>query len=177
MNFAEYYHGQFRSDLNRFLMSIPTESRHHAYDKTLFTIQIERLMGDKPHILEVPEESRADFAVGLFWTILVDEVCYTHFRSSYDRFQRLTRYPKLIGSCPSGCRYHLHPQQIFNVMRSGSRTVKLNQASGNVDGVLRESVEVMKAEMLEFCQQHLPVVRGMDLWNHCAVELPIQARG
>ena len=176
MSFAEYYRGQFRSDLHGFLMSIPQDSRNHDYDKTVFTIQFDRLTINRPHLLEVREASRGHFAVALFWTILADEVCYTHFRSAYDRFRRLTLYPKFIGDCPGGCGYHLHPSQIFTAINRGRSSASAQRATEEIDRILRESVEVMKAEVVDFCDQHLQEVPSLDFWRRCVAELPLSVK-
>jgi len=157
-------------------MSIPTDSRNHGYDKTVFTIQFERLTMNRPHLLEVREDSRAHFAVALFWTVLADQVCYTHFRSAYERFRRLTVYPKFIGDCPGGCRYHLHPSHIFTAVNQVNVKARTQGATEQVEAILRESVEVMRSEVVDFCEQHLPEVPSLDFWKRCVAELPLGVR-
>ena len=176
MSFAKYYREQFRRDLQGFMMSIPSDSRNHDYDKNVFTIQFDRLTMSKPHILEVREESRAHFAVALFWTVLADQVCYTHFRSAYERFRRLTVYPKFIGDCPGGCRHNLHPSQIFTAMSRGRSDASSQRATEESVQILRESVEVMKAEIVDFCSQHLREVPSLDFWRRCVTELPLSVK-
>ena len=66
MTFAEYYRQQFRTDIQRFMMSIPSGSRNHDHNKSVFTIQYERLTKDTPHLDVVAPKDRAHFAIAMF---------------------------------------------------------------------------------------------------------------
>lgn len=48
VTFADYYRQHFRTDIERFIQSIPAESRNHDHDKSVFTIQYERLTKTHP---------------------------------------------------------------------------------------------------------------------------------
>jgi hypothetical protein len=64
-------------------------------------------------------EGQEYFGVALFFTVLTDMVCFSHFKPYYSNFKSLTRYPKFIGNCPGGCNFHYHPSDIFFAMNKG----------------------------------------------------------
>lgn len=117
-SFSKYYKEKFRNDIHHFFSSVPESSKHHDNidDKTIFTIQLERLTKDFDHLQFLLPPDKLNFAVALFFTVLVDEVCYSYYRNHYSDFRALTLYPKFIGNCPGGCRYHLHPVNIFSAI-------------------------------------------------------------
>lgn len=178
MTFPEYYRQQFRSDIQRFMMSIPLWSRHHDIDKSDFTIQYECLTKDTKHLEVVEPADRVNFAIALFLSVLVDEVCYTHFKSIYPRFRNLTRYPKFIGGCPNACHYHLHPLDIFTAINfTAKRSIAGEQNYARRPDVsafalLDEAIDVMKAEVFDFFTNHLPEVDPNAFWTKCADEIP-----
>ena len=176
MTFREYYRQQFTTDIERFLMSIPPESRNHDYDKSIFTIQYERLTKDTAHLDVIVPKHRAYFAIALFLSVLVDEVCYTHFKQEYARFRALTLYPKFIGNCPGGCHYHLHPSDIFaaiNYSRYGR--IKTRRPDVVVYGLFDEASDVMKEEVFDFFTNHLTTISPEDFWTRCVSEFPYKA--
>lgn len=175
--FEEYYRQHFQSDIQRFMMSIPPESRNHEQDKSIFTIQYERLTKDTPHLDTIAPEFRAHFAIALFLSVLVDEVCYTHFKPFYTRFRLLTQYPKFIGNCPGGCHYHFHPREIFaaiNYSRDGRNSNKRPNVS--VSEAFNESSDVMKEEIFDFFNRQLPEVSPSEFWKRCVIEFPYRTK-
>src|SRR5690606_31423403 len=98
-DFDKYYKGQFRNDLQRFFATIPDDSKFHEdkEHKQVYSIQYRRLTNEYSHLdFLSTNQTMMNFAVSLFFTILVDEVCYTHFQSDYSTFGRLKLYPKFI---------------------------------------------------------------------------------
>ncbi len=177
MTFTDYYRRQFRGDIQRFMMSIPSESRNHDHDKSVFTIQYERLTKDTQHLDVIEPENRAHFAIALFLSVLVDEVCYTHFKSIYPQFRNLTRYPKFIGNCPGGCHYHFHPRDIFaaiNYSRDGQNSARRPDVS--VFALFDEASDVMKEEVFDFFTNHLPDVDPNTFWRRCVDEFPYRTK-
>jgi len=119
--------------------------------------------------IDEPERLRL-FATALFFTVLVDQVCYTHFRDIYLEFQSLTRYPKFCGDCPGGCYHHLHPMSIFETI--GSAPGPAYGWSGQTK-LLDEAIEVMHAEVLDFSNTYLPSIDGELFWRRCVDEMPL----
>ncbi len=109
------------------------------------------------------------FAVALFFTVLIDMVCFTYYKDSYTKFQRLTLYPKLIGNCLSWCRYHLHPRDIFFAMNQGRVATEPNLLFIEK---FTEATGVMEKETNDFFRQHLNEINGQEFWNRCKAEFP-----
>jgi len=173
MTFGEYYRQSFRTDIQRFMMSIPADSRNHDYDKTVFTIQYEKLGKDTPHLDVVPLKHRSHFAVALFFTVLVDEVFYTYYRSQYGEFRSLTMYPKFIGNCPGGCNHHFHPRDIFeaiNCSSDGQNTYRRPDVS--VYESFDQAIEVIKGEVFDFFSKYMTTINPSNFWQKCVNEFP-----
>jgi hypothetical protein len=120
-DFKTYYNSNFRDDINRFFSTIPDESKFHEdiQNKQTFSIQYERLTPVFDHLDFLDKDRKEYFAVALFLTVLTYMVCFTYFKPNYNKFRNLTRYPKFIGNCPGGCRYHYHPSDIFFALNKG----------------------------------------------------------
>ena len=127
-DFKTYYNSKFRQDINQFFSTIPDDSRFHEdkEKKQIFSIQHERLTPSKNHLDFLDKDGIEYFGVALFFTVLTDMVCYTYYKDNYEKFQSLTRYPKLIGNCLSWCHYHLHPRDIFYAMNQGRNATEPN---------------------------------------------------
>jgi hypothetical protein len=122
----------------------------------------------------MPTERRALFGAALFFTVLVDQVCFTHFPAAYAEFNSLTRYPKLRGDCPGACDHHIHPVAIFEEL---GRHVS---AAGNVDQFAYEllppdTIAAMRREVTDFVQTNMPQL-GDSFWACCDREIPIAMR-
>lgn len=171
IDFKTYYNYNFREDLNKFFSTIPDHSKFHEdiEHKQIISIQYERLTPERNHLDFLDKEKKELFGVALFFTVLVDMVCFTYYKQHYAKFQRLTRYPKLIGNCLSWCHYHLHPNVIFNAMNQ-RRSAKephllfINKFS--------QALEPMEQETIDFFNQYLTEVSGTEFWNRCIAEFP-----
>jgi hypothetical protein len=108
--------------------------------------------------------------VALFFTVLVDQVCYSHFRGVYEAFRRLTEYPKFKGDCPGACSYHLHPSRILSALNrptgAPGRALPFEYAQ-----LLGEGIPVMRREVEEFRRDHLPTLDAGALWDRCLAEV------
>jgi len=170
-DFKTYYNSKFRDDINMFFSTIPDESRFHEDkdQKLIFSIQHERLTPQKNHLDFLDIDSKEFFGVGLFFTVLTDMVCYTHYKDNYDKFQSLTHYPKLIGNCLSWCHYHLHPRDIFYAMNQGRSATEPHLLF--IDK-FSEAIETMKKEIVDFFKEHLTEIDGETFWSKCKNEFP-----
>jgi len=115
------------------------------------------------------KDGKEYFAVALFLTVLTDMVCFTHFKTHYNKFRNLTRYPKFIGNCPGGCNYHYHPSDIFFAMNKGRSATEQHLVF--YDKFLG-AIETMKEETINFFKEYLPEVNGDDFWGKCQKEFP-----
>lgn len=170
-DFKTYYNSKFRDDINKFFSSIPDKSRFHedTQNKQTFSIQYERLTPAFDHLNFLDKEEKENFGVALFLTVLTDMVCFSHFKPYYDKFRRLTRYPKFIGNCPGGCQFHLHPNDIFFAMNKGLSSTEPHLLFRNK---FLEAIEAMKNETISFCNEHLPEINGETFWEKCQNEFP-----
>ena len=170
-DFKTYYNSRFREDINRFFSTIPDASRFHedTENKQTFSIQYERLTPAFDHLNFLDKDGKELFAVALFLTVLTDMVCFSHFKTHYSKFRNLTRYPKFIGNCPSGCNYHYHPSDIFFAMNKGRSATEQHLVF--YDKFLG-AIETMKEETINFFKEHLPEVNGDTFWEKCEKEFP-----
>ncbi len=170
--FSTYYNQQFRQDLNTFFSGIPDGSKFHEdrEKKNIFSVQIERLTGNYPHLDFLNNEEKAFFGVALYFTVLVDMVCYTYYKEDYVYLQNLTRYPKFIGNCMGGCRFHFHPSRIFEFMsqnQSGRKRPAFSE-------IFELAIPVMKQETEDFFQEHMLQINGIRFWEKCQAEFPFR---
>jgi hypothetical protein len=174
-DFKTYYHSKFRNDINKFFSTIPDESKFHedTINHQIYSIQYERLTPDFDHLNFLSKEEKEYFGVALFFTILTDMVCFFHFKPFYSRFQSLTKYPKFIGSCPGGCRYHFHPMDLFRAMNKG-------RSSSEPQLVFYDkflgAIETMKEETINFFNEYLPEIDGIAFWEKCQAEFPFRPK-
>jgi len=178
MIFREYYRHRFNADLARFIVSIPAKSHNHDADMGgAFTIQYGNLTKDRPHLDVIDQDSRSNFALALFFTLLADEVCYTYFRSQYGPFQTLTQYPKFIGNCPSSCRTHFHPSHIFGAINY-SRDPQNSEQRPNVhvEDTFDDATDVIRDELFDLFTNHLPAIDSSDFWIRCTNEFPYKTK-
>lgn len=165
-SFTDYYHRDFRSDLVA-VMSFPPPI-DHPDDTAEGVLRPSSLTAQNPVIRRWALEHRSLFGVALFLTVLVDQVCYTHFASAYNEFRALTRYPKLKGDCPSTCGYHVHPRAIFHVL--GRSPFALYPTTPPIE--LHASIPAMRREVEAFVTAYLPPVDPAEFWQRCEAEIP-----
>jgi hypothetical protein len=108
--------------------------------------------------------------VALFFTILIDEVFYTYYRSLYNKFQQLTLYPKFTGNCTLACHTHLHPRYIFNEYHKPfNKTYHSSYLH-----TLNEAIPIMQKEVFDFFPNYMSEVDAKDIWGYCQQEIPFQ---
>lgn len=121
MGTAEYYQNKFRDHFKTFWLSLNTRgscshSRAHqrrdfwgnrigsALTQVLneegeyFSVGDLLAHPDKglpDHLLDIQKEDHIDFLCALFYTILIDQVMYSHHKEDYIAFKQLTLYPKM----------------------------------------------------------------------------------
>lgn len=175
IDFETYYKSRFRNDINRFFSTIPDESKFHEdlKDKTIYSIQYERLSQDFNHLDFLTNDEKINFGIALYLTILSDMVCFKHFKKHYEKFQKLTLYPKFIGNCPSGCHYHNHPNDIFGAINY-SRIKKENSKYLFFKEHFENAIPLMENEIKDFFIKYLTEIDSNDFWYKCKNELAFQ---
>ncbi|MEZ5013593.1 MAG: hypothetical protein R2794_04815 [Chitinophagales bacterium] len=171
--FDKYYNGQFRQDIQTFFSKIPERSKHTFDDRKIFTVQYQTLTKDFDYLDFLDNERKAYFGTALFFTVLVDQVCYSHYNDYYDKFENLTRYPKFVGNSPSTDRTNFPPRDIFNAFNYSRDKEKMFD-SENVEfwKPFNEAKPVIKNETVYFFKNHLSDIDGEEFWNRCEQELP-----
>lgn len=172
-NYQKYYTSKFRKDINQFFSTIPDKSKFHEdlNNKSTFSIQYERLTPQLNHLDFLDKEEKEYFGVALFYTVLVDMVCFSHFKQYYERFKKLTMYPKFIGNCPGGCLYHFHPRDIFLAMNKGRI---LSEQYLEFFKKFLEAEEPMKEEVMSFFNEYMSEIDGVEFWEKCQKEFPFR---
>lgn len=119
VNPSQYYYGKFRNQFGLFFRSLERNgscSRARAHQRQEFWghrlgspitnalnadgsyFSVGDLFASQhfpDHLADVPKEDRVDFLCALFYTVLIDQVIYTHHNSDYTTFRKLTLYPKM----------------------------------------------------------------------------------
>lgn len=164
MEFEQYYNSHFRNHYSQFISKIPDESKFHddRERKEIITIQRSRLSNKYNYLNFLTKQEYNLFIISLYYTILVDMVFYTHYKHHYNRFQSLTKYPKFIGDCLSTCRFHLDPNQIFNIIH-----IKFNYRES-----IKEAAPTMHNEVLCFFKDYIPEIDGDSFWSICEENFP-----
>ena len=132
--------------------------------KNLFTIQYGRLTPERKHLDFLDKETKELFGVALFFIVLIDMVCYTHYNFIYPEFQKLTWYPKLIGNCETECLWHLHPKDILEAMDLKRHESLLYFT---LDDKYSEAIEYMKQATINFFNLTWISVSGDEFWSYC----------
>jgi hypothetical protein len=171
-SFQAYYRNQYQVDILKFFSKIPERSKHTFEDKHVFTIQYQALSQDFEYLGFLNKEQKANFGTALFFTVLVDQVCYTHFNRYYKRFQHLTRYPKFVGNSASTDRTNFPPRDIFSAMNYKRDNKLENSARIDFFQIFNDAVPVMEQEVKSFFPEYLPEIDAQDFWNTCVKEFP-----
>ena len=191
-DFKTYYKQYFQRDLQNFVGQIPVEGNKH-YDRNEFNIQYFFLTPQYKYLDIIPHDIQGLFAVALYWTVLVDQTFYSHFRHSYQTFQRKTWYPKFIGNCTapslmsSECGHHQHPRKILQAINDtedkGNRfefereIFKKDENSQTTRQridyfpILEQARQEMKEEIKDYFENHQPEISWTDFWSKCEQEL------
>ena len=136
------------------------------------TVQPRTLSSENPVIGAMAQERRRCFATALYFTVLIDQVMFTHFQADYDTFRRLTAYPKFRGDCPGSCGYHIHPENVFAALAQPAGSRKDDWLPEH-EVIIREAVPTMKGEVLTFFREHMSNRDGVEVWAECAAEPPL----
>lgn len=96
----DYYRNQFRADLTIFMPDTKVPYFGHSWN------------ADCCNLHNIPIKSRPSFLICLYFTVLVDQAMYTHYRSDYQRFEKLTQYPKF---CHGLGQFQKNPRELLLV--------------------------------------------------------------
>jgi len=111
MNFEEYFKNQFRADLKDLFSAMTPGMREHlSVPPASYSLSMNILVEPDLGLKAVPLDRRPHLAVSLFFAALMDQSMHYHHRGVYERFRRMTDYPKLKGACPGACMHMAKPR-------------------------------------------------------------------
>ena len=189
--FENYYNNRFQKDLLNFIGKIPVENNKH-YNRAEFNIQYFFLTPKYKYYDVIETNDRANFAISLFWTILVDQLMYSEYKYEYQTFQKKTMYPKFIGNCTapslfsSQCGKHLNPKKIFdavndyndngNIFEFDREIFKNDEANFERNRIeinlsFEQSKITIKNEIKNYFENYQPQINWEEFWNKCQNEI------
>ena len=172
-DFETYYKTKFQLDILKFFKTVPEHSKHTFENKSIFSIQYQTLTKDFNHLDFLTNKEKAYFGTALFFTVLVDQVCYSNFGQFHERFQRLTLYPKFVGNSPSTDRTNFHPSDIFAAFNYSRDEKKRNETETIIFWeVFSEAAPIMETETKDFFKKHLDEIDGQAFWDKCVSHFP-----
>ena len=154
MNISDYYQQTFRGDLAAFMgtSSVPYFGHSWRYDCR----SLER----------VPISSRACFLVCLYFTVLLDQAMHEHYRTHYQRFEQLTRYPKF---CHGLGQFQHNPRAILSV------PIERDFVSRDeLHAQLEPGMELFVAEVVSFFSHHMPEVSAAEFFATLSYDPDVQ---
>lgn len=163
----EYYYTHFQTDFARFFSSLKRKGSLSRRRGSLLRIGVNTMAPQSDEYFSVYDfciERRIDhlrdissknyFMFSVAYTILIDQLMYTHFKESYPMFRELTLYPKMDGSAGwAGSISHANPFAIFNDDFIRSRDLDLELIQREFDDFARFILEDLKTFFDEYGEQ------------------------
>jgi hypothetical protein len=150
----DYYHKQFRDDLALFMPDarLPYFGHSWAYDCG--------------NLDKIPNESRPEFLICLYFTVLVDQAVYTHYRSDYDRFAQLTQYPKF---CHGLGQFQKNPRELLLVPVQKGMVNK-----DKIENELSDGMGLFIDEVVDFFRNHMTHIDPADFFDKLIYDPDVQ---
>jgi hypothetical protein len=167
--FEKYYLSDFRTDLSDAIQGIDFKPNHIG-DADL-ALQPLTISGKNGVIKKWTIERQNMFSVALFYTVLIDQVFYTHYGNSYQKFRQMTQYPKFIGDCPGGCRNHLSPSVILRSVGKEEYSRETTIAP-EIQLLLQNSTRFFKQEAQDYLGAYAQEIDVEELWEKCSQNIP-----
>ena len=151
----EYYSRLFRDDLATFMGAYTDTFFGHAWSHNCAT-----------QLAPVPTERRAFFLICLYFTVLVDQAMYTHFRDRYSRFETLTKYPKF---CHGLSQFQLNPRGIL-VTPVDQGVVGAQE----ILAALPSGMTLVVDEVIQFFRDHMPEMTAAAFFDALLTDPDVQ---
>ncbi len=150
----DYYHKQFRADLALFMQDtrVPYFGHSWAYDCG--------------NLNKIRRESKPEFLICLYFTILIDQAMYTHYRSDYDRFAQLTQYPKF---CHGLGQFQKNPRELLLVPVQKGMVNK-----EKLENELSDGMELFIDEVIDFFQNYMPYIDPANFFEKVIYDPDVQ---
>lgn len=150
----DYYHNQFRADLATFMPDARVPYFGHSW------------ASDCRDLNKISIESRPDFLICLYFTVLVDQAMYTHYRSDYERFAQLTQYPKF---CHGLGQFQKNPPALLLVPVQKGMVNKDLMPKG-----LSAGMELFIDEVLDFFQNYMRHINPAEFFDKLLYDSDVQ---
>lgn len=154
MNIRNYYHNEFQSELMAFMPDTRLPYFGHSWQY------------DCRGLEKIPAERRAAFLICLYFTVLADQVMYTHFRSNYAAFESLARYPKF---CHGLGQFQKNPRSILLCPIEQSF---IQQAE--MEDLLSSAMELYVDEVDDFFKNHMPFISPQGFFDKLLYDPDVQ---
>jgi hypothetical protein len=149
-----YYKSDFRSDLHTFMADRTVPYFGHSWEVSCDNLNL------------IPNERRVFFLICLYFTVLVDQAMHANFRSHYEEFESLTKYPKF---CHGLDQFQKNPRALLYVPVDKSFVDKTEMGQH-----LKAGMRLFVAEVKSFFEQHLPQVSYSEFLEKLIYDRDVQ---
>jgi len=150
----DYYHSQYQIDLVSFMPDTKVPYFGHSWSH------------DCCNLNKIPTKSRPHFLVCLYFTVLVDQAMYTHFRSDYECFAKLTFYPKF---CHGLGQFQKNPRELLHVPVPKGMVNK-----NEMEKEISTGMELFIDEMVDFFQNYMTHINPVDFFDKLLYDSDVQ---
>jgi len=149
-----YYHNQFRADLTKFMPDTSVPYFGHSWST------------DCRGLNKIPIESRPTFLICLYFTVLVDQAMYTHYREYYQHFAILTQYPKF---CHGLGQFQKNPRELLHVPVQKGMVDK-----SAMEKEFPSGMELFVDEVLDFFKNHMSNIDPAEFFDKLIYDSDVQ---
>lgn len=150
----DYYNNQFRTDLVIFMPDARVPYFGHSWGS------------DCRNLDKIQIESRPVFLICLYFTVLVDQAMYTHYRSDYERFSQLTQYPKF---CHGLGQFQKNPRELLFVPVQKGMVDK-----SAIGKELSAGMELFVDEVEDFFQNYMKHINPAEFFDKLIYDSDVQ---
>ena len=182
-SFEEYYDAGFYLDLEDFRIwaSLEFFSHRETTEKiTIHSVSVPAVFAIQEPLIQKyasrlacwGEERLFMFCTAIFFQVLIDQFTYINQRSHYDSFQRITRFPKFRGRCPSNCS-HRRPVDIFAFVYSLVPNIRdeegffQSKEFPRREQVFNSAAAVIQTEISRLLGENGIGINPKELWDGC----------
>jgi len=163
-----YYRTKFPYDLMKLEDAKGYGIGEYVYETGVVHVDSKTISLESPVVQQWSQKDYNLFASALFFSVLIDQVCYTYYQDHYRRFESLTGNPKFVDYFG-----HCHPKYILCKMGS-DYTETTRRCYGNVGAqLLPEAIEVFHHVTDNFLSEHIPEISSEKFWNRCLDEVAL----
>jgi hypothetical protein len=115
---------------------------------------------------KIPKESRPNFLICLYFTVLIDQAMYTYYHLDYKHFAKLTQYPKF---CHGLGQFQKNPREILRV------PVQKGMADKSaMEKELPPGMELFVDEVVDFFKNHMTNIDSTEFFDKLIYDSDVQ---